>query len=340
MKAAVFLGTGRIEVQELALAALGPTDVRVRNRAVGVCGTDIHIFNGEKGSADVTPPVVLGHEFAGEVVEIGSAVTTVRVGDRVAIDPNIYCGKCHYCKIGKKQHCENLQAIGVTRHGGFAEYCVVPEQQVYVLGEDVDFEEGAMAEPLACCLHGIDLVGIRTGDTVCVIGGGPIGQIMVQLARISGASLVLLSEPVAERRRIALELGADYTFDPLAVPLVDSIREELGLPGVDVVIECAGVRSAVEQAFAVAKRGASILLFSVPAPDATYPLRLFDVFQKELKIQGSFINPDTHQRAVELLNAKKVQIAPLITHRYGLDGVAEAIQKQTEADSLKVLVKP
>jgi len=315
MKAAVFLGTGRIEVQELALAALGPTDVRVRNRAVGVCGTDIHIFNGEKGSADVTPPVVLGHEFAGEVVEIGSAVTTVRVGDRVAIDPNIYCGKCHYCKIGKKQHCENLQAIGVTRHGGFAEYCVVPEQQVYVLGEDVDFEEGAMAEPLACCLHGIDLVGIRTGDTVCAIPG-------------------------AERRRIALELGADYTFDPLAVPLVDSIREELGMPGVDVVIECAGVGGAVEQAFAVAKRGASILLFSVPAPDATYPLRLFDVFQKELKIQGSFINPDTHQRAVELLNAKKVQIAPLITHRYGLDGVAEAIQKQTEADSLKVLVKP
>ncbi len=340
MKAALFYGPRDIRVEAVEDVALGDYDVRVRNKAVGICGTDIHIFNGEKGSTEVKPPVALGHEFSGEVADVGRKVTTVSVGDRVTIDPNIYCGKCHYCKIGKKQHCENLTAIGVNFDGGFAEYSIIPEQQVYVLGQNIDYEVGAMAEPLACCLHGIDLVEIRAGDTVCVVGGGTIGQLMVQLAKLSGASRVILSEPIAERRRIALENGANFVFDPIREPLRKSLQDVVGVPGVDAIIECAGTPKAVEQAFEIAKRGAAIVLFSVPAPDTKYPLDLYDVFKKELKITGSFINPDTHQRAVNLINAAKVNIEPLITHRYGLEAVTTAIQKQTESDSIKVIVKP
>lgn len=339
MKAALFMGPGRIQAAVMDEGDVHDHDIKVRNLAVGVCGTDIHIFHGEKGSADVTPPVVLGHEYAGEVVAVGRAVKGFRPGDRVAIDPNIYCGTCYYCGSGRKHLCENLTVIGVNRNGGFAEYSIVPEAQAYRLAGHVDVEVGAMAEPLACCLHGIDLAQIRPGDTVCVIGGGAIGQIMVQLAKLAGASRVFLSEPAAQRREIAMANGADYAIDPFAEDPAQAIKKANGR-GVDVVIECAGNLKATEQAFAVAGRGATIVLFSVPTPEAEFSLRLFDVFSKELRITGSFINPDTHQRAVNLINAGRVNIKPLITHRFGLNQVEEAIRRQRDPDSIKVLVKP
>jgi L-iditol 2-dehydrogenase len=339
LKAALFMGPGKIQLAQLEDLEPQAHEVKIRNMAVGVCGTDVHIFHGEKGSADVNPPVVLGHEYSGQVVAVGPGVTTVKVGDRVAVDPNIYCQICYYCRTGRKHLCENLTAVGVNRNGGFAEYSIVPEEQVYVLAETVDYEAGAMAKPLACCLHGIDLAQIRTGDTVCVIGGGAIGQLMVQLAKLAGAAKVFISEPVAQRREIALANGADYAIDPLAQDPAEVVRS-VNARGADVVIECAGNVKAVEQAFAVAGKGAHIVLFSVPKPDTVFPLKLFDVFSKELQIAGSFINPDTHQRAVNLLNAGKVNIQRIISHRYSLDQVEQAIGKQSAADSLKVLVKP
>lgn len=197
-----------------------------------------------------------------------------------------------------------------------------------------------MAEPLACCLHGIDRVGILPGQSVCVIGGGAIGLMMVQLTRLSGAGFVALSEPVAMRREIGLSLGADFAFDPLSQDPAATLSARLGAEGVDVVIECVGNTAATRQAFAVAAQGAHVLLFSVPSVDATTPLPLFDVFHKELTIYGSLINPDTHQRAVNLINAGRIQMAPLITHRFPLDQVEEAILAQQGNESIKVLVKP
>ena len=240
MKAALFMGPGKNPDQDLTTGNPKNTRVKIRNKAAGVCGTDVHIFHGAKGSADVQLPVVLGHEFAGEVVAVGSGVTAVKAGDRVAVDPNIYCQTCYYCRTGRKQLCENLRAIGVNCNGGFAEYSIVPEQQVYPLADNVDFEAGAMAEPLACCLHGVDLAQIQPGDTVCVIGGGAIGQLMVQLAKLAGAAQVFLSEPVAQRRQIALENGADYVVDPTAEDPAEVIYR-LNSRGVDVVIESWGM---------------------------------------------------------------------------------------------------
>ncbi len=132
MKASLFMGKGRFEVKDVEIPHIGSGDILVRNKFCGVCGTDVHIFHGEPGSADVNPPVVLGHEYSGEVVEIGENVRSIRVGDHVTIDPNIYCGKCRFCRNGKKQLCESMEAIGVTRDGGFAEYSVVPESQAFV----------------------------------------------------------------------------------------------------------------------------------------------------------------------------------------------------------------
>lgn len=340
MKRSVFYGLKDIRTENVDIPNLKEDEILVEVKAAGICGTDVHIYHGEKGSADVNPPVVLGHEFSGVVAEVGSLVKKFKVGDKVTVDPNIYCGKCHFCQNGKKQLCENLFAIGVNRDGGFQEYCAVPEAQAFLLSDDVDLEAGAMAEPVACCLHGIENIEVKTGDVACVIGGGAIGLIMVQLAKLKGASKVVLSEPVEMRRQIGLKVGADAAIDPMKGDLKGQLRETIGTDQVDVVIECVGKTIATKQAFEIAGKGANVLLFSVPAVDATYPVSLFDIYSKELKISGSFINPDTHLRATQLINSGKLNLEPIITHRYSLDEVSDAIIKQMQNDSVKVLVVP
>lgn len=332
MRASFFVGNETFEVRETEMPKAGKGEIVVRNMVCGVCGTDVHIYHGEPGSADVTPPVVLGHEYSGVVVEVGEGVTSLKPGDHVTVDPNIYCGKCEYCRNGKKQLCESMEAIGVTRNGGFEEYSLVPEAQAFKLTPELPLEAGAMAEPVACCLHGIDLAGIRPGNTVCVVGGGAIGLIMVQLSKLSGAAEVVLSEPDAKRREVGLSVGAAQTVDPTA--------GETPAEFADVVIECVGNLPAVKSAFRFAKKGATVVLFSVPKPQATFDLPLFDVYKKELTIKGSFVNPDTHDRAVALLNAGKLDFSRIITHKFPLDQMAEAIAMQMGSESIKVVVCP
>ncbi len=338
MKASRFLGNKTFAVADLPTPHAGPGELVLRNQVCGVCGTDVHIYHGEPGSADVNPPVVLGHEYSGEVVEVGEGVTGFAVGDHVTVDPNIYCGHCAYCQNGKKQLCPSMEAIGVTRDGGFAQYSRIPASQAFKLEPTVPWEAAAMAEPLACCLHGIDLAGIQVGDKVCVVGGGAIGLLMVQLAKLSGASQIVLSEPNEKRRQVGLQLGANTALDPTRPDAQEAFAQVLG-GGANVVIECVGNVPAVKSAFQFAGKGATVLLFSVPKVDATFDLPLFDVYKKELTIKGSFVNPDTHARAVALINSGKVDFGPIITHRFPLDQLPEAIAMQMSDASIKVVVE-
>lgn len=338
MKASRFLGNKTFAVADLPTPHAGPGELVLRNQVCGVCGTDVHIYHGEPGSADVNPPVVLGHEYSGEVVEVGEGVTGFAVGDHVTVDPNIYCGHCAYCQNGKKQLCPSMEAIGVTRDGGFAQYSRIPASQAFKLEPTVPWEAAAMAEPLACCLHGIDLAGIQVGDKVCVVGGGAIGLLMVQLAKLSGASQIVLSEPNEKRRQVGLQLGANAAIDPTRPDAQEAFAQVLG-GGANVVIECVGNVPAVKSAFQFAGKGATVLLFSVPKVDATFDLPLFDVYKKELTIKGSFVNPDTHARAVALINSGKVDFGPIITHRFTLDQLPEAIAMQMSDASIKVVVE-
>ncbi len=338
MKASRFLGNKTFAVTDLPTPHAGPGELVLRNQVCGVCGTDVHIYHGEPGSADVNPPVVLGHEYSGEVVEVGEGVTGFAVGDHVTVDPNIYCGHCVYCQNGKKQLCPSMEAIGVTRDGGFAQYSLIPASQAFKLEPTVPWEAAAMAEPLACCLHGIDLAGIQVGDKVCVVGGGAIGLLMVQLAKLSGASQIVLSEPNEKRRQVGLQLGANAALDPTRTDAQEAFAQVLD-GGANVVIECVGNVPAVKSAFQFAGKGATVLLFSVPKVDATFDLPLFDVYKKELTIKGSFVNPDTHARAVALINSGKVDFGPIITHRFPLDQLPEAIAMQMSDASIKVVVE-
>lgn len=338
MKASRFLGNKTFAVTDLPTPHAGPGELVLRNQVCGVCGTDVHIYHGEPGSADVNPPVVLGHEYSGEVVEVGEGVTGFAVGNHVTVDPNIYCGHCAYCQNGKKQLCPSMEAIGVTRDGGFAQYSRIPASQAFKLEPTVPWEAAAMAEPLACCLHGIDLAGIQVGDKVCVVGGGAIGLLMVQLAQLSGASQIVLSEPNEKRRQVGLQLGANAALDPTRPDAQEAFAQVLD-GGANVVIECVGNVPAVKSAFQFAGKGATVLLFSVPKVDATFDLPLFDVYKKELTIKGSFVNPDTHARAVALINSGKVDFDPIITHRFTLDQLPEAIAMQMSDASIKVVVE-
>lgn len=343
MKGIFFLGADKdqkFQVQEMDFGALAPDEVLVKNYSCGICGTDVHIYHGEEGSAAVEPPVVLGHEFSGIVESVGAAVVDLEPGDKVTIDPNIYCGKCIPCRMGKKQNCEHLYAIGVNRNGGFAEYSVCPEAQCLKVDPELDLDVAAMAEPLACAIHGIDQAAIQPGQLVVVIGGGTIGMLMVQLAKLSGASTVILSEPIEMRRKIGLEVGADAVIDPIHENVTERIKEITGRNGADVVIECVGKAFAVEQAFDAAGLGATVLIFSVPSVGAIAKLPLFDVFKKELKIVGSMVNPDTHLRAVNLLNSKRLEIKRLITHVYDMEHLEDAIKMQMSNESIKVVVHP
>jgi 2-desacetyl-2-hydroxyethyl bacteriochlorophyllide A dehydrogenase len=334
MRTAVFHGVGRLEIVERATPRPGPGQVLLQVAACGICGTDRHIFHGEFATR---PPVIIGHEYAGIVVEIGPGVTDLAPGDHVAVDPNIACGVCRPCRRGQVHMCRNLTALGVDLDGGFAEYSLAPRAQCYALPQEVSLLEGAMAEPLACCVHGMDLAQVRSGDAVAVIGGGAIGQILAQLARLQGAGRVVLSDPAASRREMALRLGADAAIDPLAEdPLAAGGALE---DGADVVIEAVGSARTTAQAITWAAPGAAVLWFGVTPPGEAVAVEPNLIFQKELTIRGARINPYTHGRALALLGSGRLQVRPLITQQAPLEALP-ALLAEGPGDQIKTVIVP
>jgi len=335
MKAAVFYGVGDLRVEaDHRDPRPGPQDVLLHVAACGICGTDRHIMHGE---FDTVPPVIIGHECSGQVLAVGEGVTTLAPGDRVAIDPNMPCGMCRPCRRGQVHLCQHLTAVGVDMDGGFAELMVAPEAQCYRLPEGVSLEEGAMAEPVACCLRGIDQAGISVGDRVAVIGGGAIGQILVQLARAAGASWLVLSDPVAERRTMALSLGVDAVVDPTREdPLAAGGTLE---GGADVVLEAVGSIRTTRQAVTWAAEGGTVIWFGVTPPGDLAEIEPNLVFRKELTIRGARINPFTHARALDAMAAGQVNVAPLLSRRIALEELAKALEEPAGA-AIKTLVIP
>ena len=337
MKAAVYHGSGDLRVEEVPVRELKDNEVKIRVKYCGICGTDIHIFHGDGGCCDVTPPLVPGHEFSGVVAEVGSKVKTVKVGDRVTGDPNDMCGECYFCKNGMQHFCKNNIGIGTTVDGGFAEYVIMREKQVYKVSDDLSFIEAAMTEPISCCLHGIDLCNIKAGDTVLVIGGGPIGMIMMQLAKNAGASKVIMSEPVEEKREQALKLGATKTIDPLHED-VEAVLAEY-CENVNVVIECVGNVHTQADAVRFAGKGATIMYFGLAAPEESFPIRPDDIFKKELHITSSYINPYSFERAIQILESGTVELESLITNVVPLDDIADVFTKPEYRRTGKVMIQ-
>jgi L-iditol 2-dehydrogenase len=339
MKAMRLEATGRLFTREIDKPAPGPDELLVRVEACGVCGTDRHLF---KGEFPCTPPVTLGHEFSGIVEELGAGVTGFDIGDRITGDPNIACGRCSQCVNGRVNLCRNLRAIGIHRDGGFADYVIVPQKQAFLLPADLDPMHGAFCEPLACCLHGIDLAEIKSGASVVVLGGGVIGLLTVQLARLAGATTVILVTRQASRRSLAEDLGATASVDPAAGDVITQIAGETGLVpgGVDVVLECAGVGETVIQSTKLVRTGGTAVILGVMPQGETIEIEPFDLLFREVKLVTSFLNPFTHRRAADLIASGTIEVDKLISRKISLDEAPEVVGNPPRPGEVKVLVVP
>lgn len=339
MKNAVFYGKHDLRVVQSSTPAPGPKEVLIQVKACGICGTDIHIYEGDKGAAEVNPPTILGHEFSGIIAETGSEVKGFHVGDRVCIDPNCYCGACDFCRNGEVHFCERIIGYGTTENGGFAEYCTINESQVYLLGEHTTFEQGAMAEPVSCCLHGIDLCDIQPGYQVVIIGGGMIGMLMLQLAKLAGASKVALLEPIEKKRMMGKKLGANICIDPLHENVKERLKEA-GITWVRTVIECAGLPSTMEQAVDLAGNKGTVMMFGLTKPDAQISVKPFQLFQKELTLKASYINPCTQQRALQLIDSGRLDVQSMVCKTICLEQLEDVLSNPTLRAEGKYIVIP
>src|SRR6266487_4466112 len=284
MRAVVIDAPGSIRVDSVPDPTPRPDEVLVRVSACGICGTDLHIIDGDSPLARY--PLIPGHEFAGEVVALGSDIAqrnggaNITVGSRVAIEPNLYCGYCEFCRTGHENLCLNYSALGVTVNGGFAEYVTVPASKAYVLPENLSFQEAALIEPVSCAVHGMHSLNPKSGDTFLIVGAGTMGLLLLQLAVRGGASRVAVLDLNTQRLARAEQLGAHRTQTD-----IHKLLEEEPL-GFDCVIDVTGVARAMEGAFAAVKRGGKFMVFGVAPQEARMSLSPFRIYNDEITVLG------------------------------------------------------
>ena len=334
MKAIRIQENGAINLSDVPLPVLESAAVIVSVEACGLCTTDLEILSGRFwGYYPITP----GHEVCGLVEEVGDEVSRISVGDRVVVDPNIPCHGCDQCMAGSPHLCASLRAIGVTEPGGFAEFVVVPEANTYPLSFDVSPAIGALAEPLACVLHGIDRGAITKRDRVAIHGSGFIGLMFSIVLNHLGVSDLVLIDPASPRRMIADRLGFGLVLTPTEAQGHFRNAHDRDRPSVS--IDCSGNPLAIRSAIETTRPGGRVLLFGVADPEAQIPVSPYDVFRRELTILGSFVNPFTQERAVKMLSV--LDLDSLITHRYGLAEFEQAVAiRKTGSAALKVMIEP
>jgi D-arabinitol dehydrogenase (NADP+) len=335
VKAAVLEAKKRIAVRtNVPEPVIGPRDVLVRARACGICGTDVHIWEGDFFP---TYPLIPGHELAGEVAAVGAEVERLSVGDRVMVDPTVTCEECHFCMINRQNHCLRWNAVGVTRDGGFAEYVRVPAKNCYRF-EHVSFGEAAFCEPLACVVFGQDRAGIAIGSEVLVVGAGPIGQLHLQASRANGAAAVTVVDTVESKLALATELGAAEVV--IADNALDEKLRRVAPYGFDVVIDATGVAGVLERSLRHVKNGGSYLLFGVCAPTDRVSISPFEIYRRDLTIVGSFAIRRTYDRAFKLMEHGAVKVERLLHEAMPVEELPrglEQMKKGTAGMKLQVV---
>lgn len=339
MQAAVFRGGGDLRVEEVSRPEPGPDEVVIKVAACGICGTDIHIVGGDFPVPNL--PLIIGHEFAGEVSEVGSNVHHVKQGDKATADINISCGTCYFCRHNSKMFCPYLRQLGVQTAGAMAEYVLAPAANVYQLPDLMSMEHAAYIEPLACVIHGQDRINIQFGETVAIIGGGSMGLAHAALSKMNGAGRVILSEPDPIRREVATRLGTDDVLDPMATNAVEEVLEVTEGRGADVVIEAVGSVRTYQDAIDMVRPNGRLLAFGAAPQDAEMALRPFDVFAKELSILGSYAGTyETWPEAIDLISNGRFDPSAVIDVVRPLNEAADAIEQLKEDKSVvKVLLQ-
>jgi len=347
MTAAVYRGKNHVVVEEVPVPEVGPAELLIRVAACGICGTDIKKIQ----HGFVTPPQILGHEVAGTVVAVGTSVTRFRPGDRVVSFHHVPCGDCFYCQRKLFSQCELYKRVGLTagftpNGGGFAEYVKamswIVERGMVAIPDGVSFVEATFVEPVNTCLKAIEKARVAPGETIVVIGQGPIGLLLMRLCKLAGAT-VLTTDLMAERRAASLRFGADASFDPDASDILDEIRRRTGGRGADVVLLAVPVPALVAESLALARPGGRILLFAQNDPQMRIEFPASAVGVEEKEILGSYsADVGLQARSAELVFSRRLPVKALVTHQYPLQQFDTALflAAHPSGESLKVVIEP
>lgn len=332
MKALVIEKPGKAVIKEIEYPTPGYGEVTVKVKKVGICGTDTHIYEGGFLS---TYPIVPGHEFSGVIHELGEAVRGHRVGERVAIDPSLFCGKCMYCKTNRGNHCDDWGGIGTTVNGGMAEYVKVPYENLVSLPDNISYGEGAFIEPLACVVYAMDRLQVKMGDQILLFGAGAMGQQLVQSLKAVGASKLVVVDLSDEKLKMAKEWGATDTFKADKLEEVRKIHPR----GFDIVIDATGIPRVIEEAITFTGPVGKYLQFGVTPTDETIKINPFDLYHKDWSLIGSMAINHTFIPAYHWLKEKRIDVRPLISKELSLEEAVTYLENPKDSKLLKVQVK-
>ena len=342
MKALLLSKYRHFELTDLPTPSPASGEVLIRVGACGICGSDVHGYDGSSGRR--IPPIVMGHEAAGVIEAIGPGVDNVRVGDRVTFDSTIYCGGCAYCRRGEVNLCDHRQVLGVScgdyrRAGAFAEYVAVPARVVYHLPESISFAEAAMLEAVAVALHAVSLANITPDSSALVIGAGTIGLLILQALRAAGVTRIFLADIDVTRLRLAEQLGAPVILSAASDPAGQALQLTKGI-GVDVALEAVGRSETVSAAIASVRKGGTVVLVGNISPDVTLPLQ--KVVTRQIRLQGSCASAGEYPQAIDLMAKGAIRVKPLITAIAPLEQGPEWFERlyAREPNLLKVVLSP
>ncbi len=348
MKAVVLHGPegypGNYEVTEIEKPVCGQEEILIKMKAAALCGTDKRIFTGAK-TKGVRPDSVVGHEICGVIEEVGEKVRGFAPGEKVAVANVIPCGHCSACLSGRENACLERKAIGYEFNGGFEEYILIPQiclasGNVIKLPEHVSCAAGALIEPLACCIRGLRNTGTAFGDTVLIVGAGPIGLMHMQLSLAAGAKKVIVSEPDAPKRELAKKLGACRVVDPAAESLADAVMEETQGEGAERIVMAIGVNAMVDDVFRMAKRGGTVCLFAGFPKGAMSEFDPSVIHYNELHITGSTAYKRIdYLQAAEMVIGGKIDLDAIVSHRFPLDRFREALEIHMSGRGLKIVIE-
>ncbi len=314
MKALLLSEYKHLDVADLPAPVAGPGEVLVRVAACGICGSDVHGYDGSSGRR--IPPIVMGHEAAGIVAAVGEGVAGYRPGDRVTFDSTVYCGECDFCRRGEVNLCDRRQVVGVScgdyrRAGAFAEYVTVPERILYRLPDGLSFSDAAMLEAVSVAIHAVRVAEVKGGETALVIGAGMIGLLILQAAKASGCARVFVTDVDATRLEMARSLGADAVIDSSRESLTAGIDRLTAARGVDVALEAVGRSETVVAAIDCTRKGGTVALVGNISPEVTIPLQ--KVVTRQIRLQGSCASAGEYPQAMQWMAEGKIKVAPLIT---------------------------
>jgi L-iditol 2-dehydrogenase len=342
MRAALLYGVKDLRIREVEIPEIEYGEVLVKVRAATTCGTDLKIF--QRGYVDgvIKLPTVFGHEWAGDVVEVGEGVSWLKKGMRVRAGNSAPCLRCRMCQKGNYNLCEDMMWLW----GAYAEYIKIPSRMVLVNTQEipshVSYEEAAITEPLACVLHGVEKAGVKLGDTVAIIGAGPIGLLHLLTVKKMGASQVIISDMVDERLQLACKLGADETINAKNEDPIEKTKKLTDGYGADIVIEAIGLPATWEQALKMARKGGTVLEFGGCPPKTEIKVSTEQLHYGETTLLGAFHTTPTHfKKALNLIASGNINVKPLITKKMELDKIAEAFEiLATSKKEIKIAITP